>query len=132
MPTIVRVYTSDEGQSHMEENPLVAAALCGHRRCVWGRYSSPASDGDYLSGRPSRLHPTVALRPTTTVYDHALGGGRNRGRRWDGQESWPGDVLLAEDLTGQGHIARRGEPATVLCGAPLRTNFFGVLRPWRA
>ena len=106
MPTFLRVYTGDDGKSHIEEitppfvpfvdtegahgqgTPLEAATG------ITFRISPP---GYFLSWHcaPRRQY-TITLSGEVEV-EASDGDVRRLG---------PGDVLLAEDLTGQGHTIR--------------------------
>jgi quercetin dioxygenase-like cupin family protein len=106
MPSIFRVYTGADGQSHIAEEPLTLQSFVD-------------SEGAYGEGTPLqgatgitfRLAPpgyvlswhcaprrqyTITLAGTAEIE---VGDGTVR-------RVGPGDVLLAEDLTGQGHITR--------------------------
>ena len=106
MPAYLRVYTGDDGQSHMEEitppfqpfrdiegaygeeTPLEAATSITIRR------SPPGYFLDW--------HTAPRRQYTITLSGEAeIGVGNGTVRRLG-----PGDILLAEDLTGQGHTTR--------------------------
>jgi len=106
MPTFWRVYTGDDGQSHIEEvgpafKPFVD---------VEGAYGegTPLESATGITFRVSppgyflgwhtapRRQYTITLSGQVEV---AVGDGTKR-------RLGPGDVLLAEDLTGQGHTTR--------------------------
>ena len=109
---VVRVYTGSDGESHFEDEPVEFV-----------------SSGSF--GRLSRMIPAkgVIFREVTGDYDLDF---HNAPRRQyvvnltgsveievgDGSTRilGPGDILLAEDTTGRGHISRavRGEPRTCL------------------
>ena len=97
----VRMYTGEDGQSHFEELDLhfdpsqeaqrtdVQAALG-----IQFVYQPPGFVID--------MHPAPRRQYVVTLQGHAeivLGDGTTR-------RFGPGDVLLAEDLTGQGHVTR--------------------------
>jgi quercetin dioxygenase-like cupin family protein len=97
----VRMYTGDDGQTHFEELELnfdpsqdaqrtdVQAALG-----IQFVYQPPGFVID--------MHPAPRRQYVVTLQGQAeieLGDGTTR-------SFGPGDVLLAEDLTGQGHITR--------------------------
>lgn len=99
---ITRIYTGDDGESHFEDVEI------------------PLTDRGVI-GAISALHPAsgIAFRETEGSYDF---GFHNAPRRQyivnldaaveletgDGTKRviGPGEVLLAEDLTGRGHISR--------------------------
>lgn len=99
---VVRIYTGDDGESHFEdvEIELQAGQLAG-------AYSEPVpvsavifrqTEGDYkldYHNAPRRQY-VVNLRGSVEI-ETGLGEKRLLG---------PGDILLAEDTTGRGHISR--------------------------
>ena len=106
MPTFMRIYTGDDGLSHIEEitppfqpfvdvegsygdgTPLEAATGITFRR-------SPA--GYFLDWHTApRRQYTITLSGEIEVE---AGDGTVR-------RAGPGDILLAEDLTGRGHTTR--------------------------
>jgi quercetin dioxygenase-like cupin family protein len=106
MPTILRIYSGDDGQSHLEEvalemQPFVdtegahgEGTSLQHTAGVTFRLSPP---GYVLSWHcaPRRQYTiTLAGEAEIEVGDGTI------------KRIGPGDVLLAEDLTGQGHITR--------------------------
>lgn len=106
MPTFVRIYTGDDGKSHVEEmepdfqafvdtegahgegTPLVGATGLTIRR------NAPGYFLDYHCA-PRRQY-TITL---SGEFEIGVGDGKVR-------RLGPGTVLLAEDLTGQGHTTR--------------------------
>ena len=106
MPKILRVYTGADGQSHIAEEPLALHPFVDtegaygegtplqHATGITFRVSPP---GYVLSWHcaPRRQY-SISLSGTAEVE---VGDGTIR-------RLGPGDVLLAEDLTGQGHITR--------------------------
>jgi quercetin dioxygenase-like cupin family protein len=106
MPKILRVYTGADGQSHIAEEPLALHPFVDtegaygegtplqHATGITFRVSPP---GYVLSWHcaPRRQY-SISLSGTAEVE---VGDGTVR-------RLGPGDVLLAEDLTGQGHITR--------------------------
>jgi hypothetical protein len=99
---ILRVYTGDDGQSHFEELPVDFV-----ERGRFGRISAlvPAKgvlfrevDGDYdldFHNAPRRQF-VINLKGSVDIE---IGDGTVR-------RLGPGDILLAEDTTGQGHKSR--------------------------
>jgi hypothetical protein len=109
---IVRVYTGSDGESHFEDVPV------------------ELRDDGFL-GRMSKLVPAKGVIFREVGGDYALDFHVAPRRQYvvnltgsvelevgDGTKRvlGPGDVLLAEDTTGRGHISRavRGEPRTCL------------------
>ena len=116
MPSYVRVYTGDDGKSHIEDflppfEPFVdtegAHGDVTQMENASGftiRRSAPDYFLDYHTA-PRRQY-TVTLSGNIEI---STGDGTVR-------RCGPGDVLLAEDLTGQGHTTRvvGGEPRVYL------------------
>ena len=109
---IVRVYTGPDGESHFEDVEIKVADD-GHL----GRMSKlvPAKGvifrevgGDYALDFHNAPRRQYVVNLTGSV-ELEVGDGTKR-------VLGPGDVLLAEDTTGRGHISRavRGEPRTCL------------------
>ena len=106
MPSIFRVYTGADGQSHIAEEPLTLQSFVD-------------SEGAYGEGTPLQgaTGITFRLAPPGYIlswhcaprrqYTITLSGAAEV-EVGDGTVArvGPGDVLLAEDLTGQGHITR--------------------------
>ena len=109
---IVRIYTGDDGQTHFEDLPLPAeeshnVALQEGANLVFRCFLA-----DYWSDwhtAPRRQYIFIL------VGQMEIGIGDGTTRRFG-----PGDVVLADDLTGQGHTTRSlGVPrisATVAVG----------------
>jgi quercetin dioxygenase-like cupin family protein len=106
MPTIVRVYTGEDGQSHLEEMPLTLQPFVD-------------MEGAYGEGTPLQQATGVTFRVAPAGYvlqwhcaprrQYTITlAGEAEIEVGDGtvKRIGPGDVLLAEDLTGQGHITR--------------------------
>jgi quercetin dioxygenase-like cupin family protein len=106
MPKIFRVYSGADGQSHIAEEPLALQPF----RDTEGAYGE-GTPLQQATGITFRLAPpgyvlnwhcaprrqyTITLSGTAEIE---VGDGTIR-------RVGPGDVLLAEDLTGQGHITR--------------------------
>jgi quercetin dioxygenase-like cupin family protein len=106
MPSIFRVYTGADGQSHLAQEPLPLQSFVD-------------SEGAYGEGTPLQgaTGITFRLAPPGYIlswhcaprrqYTITLSGAAEV-EVGDGTVArvGPGDVLLAEDLTGQGHITR--------------------------
>ncbi len=108
----VRIYTGDDGQSHMEE-------MDGLAESVTRIATKPGEDlvfQTFEEGRAVEWH-----NPTRRQYLVVLNGQMEVSVK-DGTSLVfnPGDVLLAEHMTGQGHLTRSvGGPYTsVSMGIP--------------
>ncbi len=109
---VVRIYTGDDGESHFEDMDIEFS-----EDGFGGLLSSPVKtksvifrkvDGDYLldfHNAPRRQY-VVNLKGSVEI-ETGLGEKRLLG---------PGEILLAEDTTGRGHISRSpdGEPRECL------------------
>jgi quercetin dioxygenase-like cupin family protein len=106
MPTIVRVYSGDDGQSHLEEVSLSMQPFVD-------------TEGAYGEGTPIQNATGITFRvapPGYVLTWHCAPrrqytitlSGEAEIEVGDGtvKRIGPGDVVLAEDLTGQGHITR--------------------------
>jgi quercetin dioxygenase-like cupin family protein len=106
MPTIVRVYTGEDGQSHLEEVSLALQPFMD-------------TEGAYGEGTPVQQATGISFRvapPGYVLMWHCAPrrqytitlSGQAEVEVGDGavKRIGPGDVLLAEDLTGRGHITR--------------------------
>jgi len=108
---IVRVYTGADGESHFEDvTPDQFAELVnrlGEGPIQLNRRSSP-SFSDYHQA-PRRQY--VINLAGTAEFETADGAKR---------QLYPGDILVAEDVTGHGHIARSiGDEFRVSLAVPL-------------
>ena len=110
---IVRIYTGDDGQTHFEDLPLPAeeshnVALQAGANLVFRGF--PADYWSDWHTAPRRQYIFIL------AGQMEIGIGDGTTRRFG-----PGDVVLADDLTGQGHTTRSlGVPrisATVPVGA---------------
>jgi len=110
--SLVRVYTGDDGQSHFED---VTIDLDDHG--PMGRISAlwkgkgvmfREVDGDYDLDFHNAPRRQLVVNLTGSV-DIQVGDGTVR-------RLGPGSILLADDVTGQGHISRAvdGQPRTCL------------------
>ena len=111
MVQIVRVYSGDDGESHFEDlTPDQLAEIVfpiGDGPINLGRRPSP-SFSDYHTA-PRRQY--VVNLSGIAEFETADGSKRRL---------MPGDVLVAEDLTGHGHIARSiGDEFRVSLAVPL-------------
>lgn len=106
MPTIVRVYAGADGQSHIEEMPLALKPFVDTEGAYGeGTSFEPASGVSFRLSPPGYIlnwHCAPRRQYSITLSGEAeieVGDGTRR-------RIGPGDVVLAEDLTGQGHITR--------------------------
>jgi quercetin dioxygenase-like cupin family protein len=106
MPTMWRVYSGPDGQSHIEEVP-------------WAMKPFLDSEGAHGEGTAAQPARSVAFRvaPPGYVLDWHCAPRRQYSISLSGTAEievgdgtvarvGPGDVVLAEDLTGRGHITR--------------------------
>ena len=106
MPKIWRVYSGEDGRSHIAEVPLAMKPFRDHE----GSYGE-ASAMQKVSGIAFRVAPPGYVLDWHCAprrqYSISLTG-ETEIEVGDGMVArlGPGDVVLAEDLTGQGHITR--------------------------
>lgn len=106
MPTMWRVYSGPDGQSHIEEVP-------------WAMRPFLDSEGAHGEGTVPQPARSIAFRvaPPGYVLDWHCAPRRQYSISLSGTAEievgdgtvarvGPGDVVLAEDLTGRGHITR--------------------------
>ncbi len=107
-----RIYSGDDGQSHFEdvEFDLDDYGARGRISALW---NGPGAmfrevDGDYNYDYHNAPRRQFVVNLTGSV-DIEVGDGTVRRME-------PGSILLAEDLTGQGHISRsvNNEPRTCI------------------
>ena len=108
----VRIYTGNDGQSHMEEMAALIESV--HR--------IPTKPGEDLVFRTFEENRKFDWhKPTGRQYLFVLAGQMEVSVK-DGTTRVfnPGDVLLAEDMTGQGHLTRSvdGPYTAVSMGIP--------------
>ncbi len=108
---IVRVFAGDDGESHFEDVPpeemVAIAKRLGEGDIQQNERQSP-SFSDYHTA-PRRQYVMHLLG--TAEYETADGTKR---------QLLPGDILVAEDLSGHGHIARGlGEGQRYTLAVPL-------------
>ena len=110
---IVRIYTGDDGQTHFEDLPLPAEANHNVALQAGANLVFRCFPADYWSDwhtAPRRQYIFILVGQ----MEIGIGDGTTR-------SFGPGDVVLADDLTGQGHTTRSlGVPrvsATVPVGA---------------
>lgn len=109
---VVRIYTGDDGESHFEDVDveLNEQAGLGHVSSPWSAKEVIFREvgGDYALDYHNAPRRQLVVNLTGSV-ELVVGDGTVR-------RLGPGSILLAEDLTGQGHISRAvdGEPRTCL------------------
>jgi len=109
---IVRVFTGADGQSHFQDVTIDLESFgpAGRISSLWpgGGVQFREVDGDYLLDFHTAPRRQLVVNLTGSV-EIEVGSGETR-------LLGPGSILLAEDLTGQGHISRNvgGEPRTCL------------------
>jgi hypothetical protein len=107
-----RIYSGDDGQSHFEdvEFDLEDRGAVGRISALWRGAGAifREVDGDYNYDYHNAPRRQFVVNLTGSV-DIEVGDGTVR-------RMGPGSILLAEDLTGQGHISRGvdNEPRTCL------------------
>jgi mannose-6-phosphate isomerase-like protein (cupin superfamily) len=109
---IVRIYTGDDGQAHFEDldsptEPIQRVATKPGEDLVFRR-SPVDSFSDWHN--PSRRQYLFVIDGRMEV---SVADGSSR-------QFQPGDVLLAEDMTGQGHVTKSigGSYTSVSMGLP--------------
>jgi len=106
MPAYIRLYTGDDGKSHFEDLSLPFAPFVDTEGAHGeGTALEIVSGITFRIGPPGyelRWHCAPRRQYTITL------GGRAEIEIGDGTKRQldPGDVVLAEDLTGEGHITR--------------------------
>ena len=124
---VTRLYTGDDGQSHFEdlELPLVVSDA--------GAMSSPIPIESMFLRDTTEAGPVVwdhHVAPRRQFAIHLVG--RTEIEVGDGtkRQFGPGDVLLADDRTGQGHISREieGPRLQIFAVVPDEVDFSGLLR----
>ena len=93
MSTIVRVYSGDDGRSHLEEVTLALQPFVD-------------TEGAYGEGTPLQAATGIAFRVAPPGYILNWHCAPRRQYSITVKRIGAGDVVLAEDLTGQGHITR--------------------------
>jgi quercetin dioxygenase-like cupin family protein len=106
MPTIWRVYSGADGQSHIEAMTLPMQSFVDvegahgegtelqHTTGITFRVSPPGYELGWHCAPRRQYSITLAGEAEVEVGDGTI------------KRIGPGDVLLAEDLTGQGHVTR--------------------------
>ncbi len=95
---VVRVYTGDDGESHFEELDLPYEKIAGSERTAM-RSATGIQFRRYPPGNFIDWHTAPRRQYVITLEGQAeIGIGDGTKRIFN-----PGDVLLADDLTGRGH-----------------------------
>jgi quercetin dioxygenase-like cupin family protein len=114
---VLRIYTGEDGQSHFEEIPLEFQPEddASERTVVHQESGIIARRFDPKRSNPWHNAPgRVCVFTLSGAVDIEIGDGTVRRLE-------PGDILIAEDVTGQGHITREvGPEARVSVFVPLR------------
>ena len=98
---IVRLYTGTDGESHFEDIEVELKSI----RHMMASELVPAH-GIMFRTAPADSLQHVPPGTQTAICHYALRTGRDRNRRRTIRRFGPGDVMLAEDNTGRGHITR--------------------------
>ena len=112
---VVRIYTGDDGESHFEELELPFEAVANAERTAAQNansvYFSRTQPGNFIDWHPApRRQYVITLEGQAEI---GLGDGTKRIFN-------PGDVLMADDLTGRGHTtAVHGDKQRVSVAIPI-------------
>lgn len=107
----VRVYSGDDGESHFEDLTQEQMAAVANR----------LGAGDVqFNQRPSPSFSDYHTAPRRQYVVHLAGTSEFECADGSKCQLGPGDVLVAEDLTGHGHIARGvGDVPRLMLAVPL-------------
>ena len=108
---IVRVFSGDDGESHFED--ITPEEMVG--------IANRLGEGDIqLNARQAPSFSDYHTAPRRQYVMHLLGRAEYECADGSKAQMGPGDVLVAEDLTGHGHIARGlGEGERYILAVPL-------------
>ncbi len=110
-------YTGDDGRSHFADIDIPAMTNLGvtNHPTEGGPVRFRESAPSVLDFHPAPMRQLVII--ITGVMEIEMGDGSKRAFR-------PGDVFLADDLTGQGHITRTfgGPRHSIQLGVPADVN----------
>ncbi|MCH2510637.1 MAG: hypothetical protein VX572_06035 [Chloroflexota bacterium] len=108
---IVRVFSGDDGESHFED--ITPEEMVG--------IANRLGEGDIqLNARQAPSFSDYHTAPRRQYVLHLLGRAEYECADGSKAQMGPGDVLVAEDLTGHGHIARGlGEGERYILAVPL-------------
>lgn len=120
---VVRIFTGPDGQSHFEDLEVPMSFHLGANMTdpvpatVFAFYDSPEGDSPFHNAKRRQFVVTLS-----GVLEAECGDGSKR-------HFYPGDVLLADDLTGQGHKSRgaTGARSSVWIGLADDVD----ITPWR-
>ena len=109
---IVRIYAGEDGESHFED--LTADQFAD--------IANNVGPGDITVGqRPAGWWQDYHTAPRHQYVVFMSGGAEIEVASGEKRQFGPGDVLVAEDLTGHGHIIRNvGEEPRVSLAVPLK------------
>ena len=109
---IVRIYAGDDGESHFED--LTADQFAD--------IANDVGPGDITVGqRPAGWWQDYHTAPRHQYVVFMSGGAEIEVASGEKRQFGPGDVLVAEDLSGHGHIIRNiGEEPRVSLAVPLK------------
>ena len=94
----LRLYTGDDGQSHFEELDLAMGPVgSSPMQAATGVTFRRAEPGEFIDWHPAPRRQYVITLSGQGEIEVGDGTVRRFG---------PGDVMLAEDLTGKGHLTR--------------------------
>ena len=108
---IVRVFAGDDGESHFEDETPEEMVEIAKR----------LGEGDIqLNTRPSPSFLDYHTAPRRQYVVHLAGTAEFETADGTKRRLGPGDILVAEDLTGHGHIARGiGDEPRLMLAVPL-------------
>ncbi len=116
---IARIYTGDDGRSHFEdiEVRLTEQAALGARTVPFPASSISLAEGTGEATMDFHVAPRRQFVVTLSGrLEMECGDGTTR-------QFGPGDVFLADDLTGQGHISRTIEAPRSSIAVPVPEEF---------
>ena len=108
---IVRIYSGGDGESHFEDvTPEEMVAI-----------AKRLGEGDIqLNERPASSFSDYHTAPRRQYVVHLLGTAEYETADGSKRQLVPGDIVVAEDLSGHGHIARGlGEGQRFILAVPL-------------
>ena len=108
---VVRIYSGDDGESHFEDVTPEEMIPIAKRQ----------GEGDIqLIARPAQSYSDYHTAPRRQYVLHLLGAAEYEIADGTKRQLGPGDIVVAEDLTGHGHIARGlGEGQRYILAVPL-------------
>ena len=105
MPTFARIYTGDDGQSHIEEIDPPFQRSTDPQGAVESTAPEGAAEITFRRSPPGHFRDfhTAPRRQYTITLSGQIEVETGDGAIW---QFGPGTVLLAEDLTGRGHTTK--------------------------